>query len=107
MHSSKIYLLALSEFKHQLGQQKYMYICIPLLLIVTLYILLLFATLYGKIHYFSMERCVQWTGMNEALYSVKRAHLSLIPQKKPSPIISEMEPPKKTLFPGKFPLSVH
>ena len=30
--------------------------------IVALYILLLFATLYGKIHDFSMERCVQRTG---------------------------------------------
>ena len=65
------------------------------------------ATLYEKIDDFTMERCMQHFTHRNAPYSVLCTSLAWFPQKKPSPVFSEIVPPKKTLFPGKLPLSEH
>jgi hypothetical protein len=67
----------------------------------------LHATLYGKIVHFTMERCVQRFTYRNRPYSVLCTSLARFSQKKPSPVFSDIVPPKKTLFPGNLSLSEH
>ena len=72
--------------------------------IVALYILLLFATLYGKIHDFSMERCMQRTGYEWSALFRKMSTFKLdSPKRNQAPFSLKWNPPRKPSSRGNFP----
>ena len=72
--------------------------------IVALYILLLFATLYGKTHDFSMERCMQRTVYEWSALFRKMSSFKLdSPKRNRAPFSLKWNPPRKPSSRGNFP----